>query len=88
MKIQEVKSSQQSKYQEIIEYLKQDNGYWLENDKWDLTKEFFIGKKIYNSRYINYSYICNKSLQNEMKFFILYSIKNKLLKKETILDYS
>ena len=40
MKIQEIKSNQQSKYEEIIEYLKQDDGYWLENDKWDLTEEF------------------------------------------------
>ena len=54
-KLQQIKSNQQSKYGEIIEYLKQDNGYWLENDKWDLTKEFFNGKKVYSTRYFGFS---------------------------------
>lgn len=30
VKIQDIKSNQQSKYEEIIEYLNQDDGYWLE----------------------------------------------------------
>ncbi|HBH1637974.1 TPA: hypothetical protein KRM34_003611, partial [Clostridioides difficile] len=38
--LQEIKINQ-SKYDEIIEYLKQDNGYWLENDKWDTSKDIF-----------------------------------------------
>ncbi|URZ05034.1 hypothetical protein CLROS_003580 [Clostridium felsineum] len=79
MKIQEIKSNQQSKYNEIIEYLKQDNGYWLVNDKWDLTEEFFIGKKIYNSRYIDFSYFKNEYIKNEVKYFFLYKFKEKLL---------
>ncbi|MDZ7548568.1 hypothetical protein GNF67_17885, partial [Clostridium perfringens] len=49
--------NQQSKYDEIIEYLKQDNGYWLKNDKWDITKEFFIGGKVRSQRYIDFSNI-------------------------------
>nr|WP_318038327.1 hypothetical protein [Clostridium estertheticum] len=40
-----IKSNQKSKYDEIIEYLKQNNEYWLENDKWDLTEEFLLKKK-------------------------------------------
>nr|WP_077852046.1 tyrosine-type recombinase/integrase [Clostridium felsineum] len=79
VKIQEIKSNQQSKYNEIIEYLKQDNGYWLVNDKWDLTEEFFIGKKIYNSRYIDFSYFKNEYIKNEVKYFFLYKFKEKLL---------
>ena len=39
---------------EIIEYLKQDNGYWLENEKWDLTEEFFIGKKGKGMKYLDF----------------------------------
>ena len=86
--LQDIKSNKQSENGEIIEYLSQDNGYWLENDKWDFTKEFFIGKKIYSSRYIDFSYIKNELLRVELKYFILYSIKNRFLKKETILNYS
>ena len=41
MKIQEIKNNQKSKYDEIIEYLKQDDGYWLENDKWNVEDKVF-----------------------------------------------
>jgi integrase len=84
MKIQEIKNKQ-SKYEEIIEYLKQDDGYWLENDKWDLTEGFFIGKKYsYNFRYLDFSNFNYEQLKNEVKFYIIYNFKNKYIKKSTI----
>ena len=76
--------NQQSKYDEIIEYLKQDNGYWLENDKWDLTEEFFIGKRIYTSRYIDFSSFNDECIKNELKYYIVYSFKENLLKNTYI----
>ena len=76
--LQEIKSNKQSKYDKIIEYLKQDNGYWLENDKWDLTKDFFCKKKICNRRFINFETINNEYLKNEIKYFFVYSFKNRL----------
>lgn len=82
--LQELKSNQQSKYDEIIEYLKQDNGYWLENDKWDLTEEFFIGKKIYDSRYIDFSSLRNNYIKNEIKYYILFNFKEKYLTDKVI----
>lgn len=82
--LQELKSNQQSKYDEIIEYLKQDNGYWLENDKWDLTEEFFIGKKIYDSRYIDFSSLRNNYIKNEIKYYILFNFKEKYLTNKVI----
>ncbi|URZ05521.1 tyrosine-type recombinase/integrase [Clostridium felsineum] len=88
MKIQEIKSNQQSKYEEIIEYLKQDNGYWLENDKWDLTQEVFIGEKIYNSRYIDFSCFKNKYIKNEVKYYVLFNFKEKYLTNVSILEMS
>ncbi|MRY42698.1 tyrosine-type recombinase/integrase [Clostridium beijerinckii] len=85
MKIQEIKSNQQSKYEEIIEYLKQDNGYWLKNDKWDFTKDFFIGKVIKGYKYMNFSNIKSNHLKNEIKFFFVYKFKEKLLTNKGIL---
>lgn len=82
--LQLIKSNQQSKYEEIIEYLNQDNGYWLENDIWDLTKEIFIGKITRNIRNIKFSNISNEFLKNELKFYIVYSFKEKLLKHSYI----
>ncbi len=84
MKIQDIKSNQQSKYEEIIEYLSQDNGYWLKNDKWDLTKDFFVGKVIRSYKNINFSNINNEALKNELKFYIIYSFKENLLKNSYI----
>lgn len=78
--LQEIKSNKQSKYDEIIEYLSQDNGYWLKNDKWDLTEIFFIGKKQNFYRYLDFSNFKNVYIKNEVKFFVIYSYKNKLLK--------
>lgn len=77
--LQEIKSNQQSKYDEIIEYLSQDNGYWLKNDKWDLEKQFFVGKKSYGVKYIDFSSIKSKILMNEVKYYIIYSFKNKYI---------
>lgn len=88
VKIQEIKNNQQSKYEEIIEYLKQDNEYWLENDIWDLTEEFFIGKKIYNSRYIDFSYFKNEYIKNEIKYYILFYFKEQYIKKSHLLNIS
>lgn len=82
--LQLIKSNQQSKYDEIIKYLKQDNGYWLENDKWDLTEEFFTGKKQKNYRYLDFSTFKNVYTKNEVKYFVLYSHKNNFLKESYI----
>jgi hypothetical protein len=69
VKIQDIKSNQQSKYEEIIEYLNQDDGYWLENDKWDMTESLFMGHKPRNKeRFIDFSRISNNKLKNEVKY--------------------
>ncbi|KFX54459.1 tyrosine-type recombinase/integrase [Clostridium botulinum] len=86
--LQKINRIQQSKYDEIIEYLKQDNGYWLENDKWDLTEEFFIGAKIYNSRYIDFSSFKNEYIKNEVKYFVLFYVKENYIKKSHLLNLS
>lgn len=76
--------NQQSKYDEIIEYLNQDNEYWLENDKWDLTKDFFMDKVVYSYRNIDFSLFENQYLKNELKYYIIYSFKENLLKDKYI----
>nr|WP_207794483.1 tyrosine-type recombinase/integrase [Clostridium botulinum] len=83
-----IKNSQQSKYDEIIEYLKQDDGYWLENDKWDFTELFFIGKKIYSSKYIDFSSFKNDYIKNEVKYYVLFYVKEQYIKKSHLLNVS
>lgn len=81
MKIQEIKSNQQSKYEEIIEYLKQDGGYWLENDKWDMYNNFTYNlDKAIGKKYLDFSLFNNKNIMLEVKYYYLYSLKECLLK--------
>ena len=86
--LQKINSIQQSKYDEIIEYLKQDNGYWLENDKWDLTKSFFVNGRVKRFRFLDFSTITNDILKNEIKYYIIYSYKNKFITKTNLGTYS
>lgn len=86
MKIQELKN-QQSKYEEIIEYLKKDDGYWLENDIWNINDKVF-GKVEYkvNVQNIKLDYIKNEPIKMEVKFYLVYSFKNKYLTLSKILN--
>ncbi|MCB2291309.1 tyrosine-type recombinase/integrase [Clostridium sp. CS001] len=84
LKVHQPQSNHQSKYDEIIEYLKQDNGYWLENDRWDLTEEFFIGKVVRGRRNVDFSNINNEFLKNELKFYFVYSFKEGIFKNSYI----
>lgn len=71
--------NQQSKYDKVIKYLSQDNRYWLENDKWDLTKYLFKQKNKTKHDYADFSNINNGIIKNELKCYFLYSYKNKFL---------
>lgn len=68
--------NQQSKCDEIIEYLSQDKGYWLKNDKWDTAEKIFLSRVV-DQRYINFIDLYN--LKNEVKFYVLFNFKNKFL---------
>ncbi|AQS10543.1 tyrosine recombinase XerC [Clostridium saccharobutylicum] len=77
--LQKIRKGQLNRYEEIIKYLKQDNGYWLNNDKWDLIKNFFVGEKVHDIRYIDFSNFKNTLLKNEFKYYIIFNFKeNKL----------
>ena len=71
---------QLSKEEQIQEYLKQDNAYWLNNDKWDFTKDIFYGKRIRSQRYYDFSNFKSNRYKNEVKFYFLYHFKEQLLK--------
>jgi integrase len=78
MKIQEIKSNQQSKYEEIVEYLKQDDGYWLENDKWNFYNNFKYSLGLARGKkYLDFSVIRNENIMLELKYGLLYGLKNK-----------
>lgn len=80
-KLQQIKSNQQTKYDEIIEYLKQNNGYWLENDKWDICNNFsYELNKARGKKFLDFSMFNNKNIKLEVKYYYLYFLKEGLLK--------
>lgn len=85
--VQEIKSNKQIKYGEIIEYLSQDNGYWLENDIWNIEDKVFqeIEYKV-DGRKIKLDFIKNEVIKNEIKYYLVYSLKNKYIKVSKILN--
>lgn len=85
--LQKIKSNKQSMYDEIIEYLSQDNGYWLENDIWNIEDGVFqeIEYKV-NVKNIKLDFIKNTILKNEIKYYLVYSFKNKYISLSAILN--
>lgn len=86
-KIQEIKSNQKSKYDEIIEYLSQDDGYWLDNDIWNVDNNIF-SKEEYKTGVssIKFDFIKNEHIKNEIKYYFLYYFKNKYMSLSAILN--
>ena len=77
----------QSKYDEIIEYLKQDNGYWLENDVWDIYNNFeYDLEYARGKKYLDFSMINNTNVILEIKYYYLYSLKEKLILPITVIS--
>lgn len=85
--LQQIKHNEQSKYDEIIEYLKQDDGYWLENDIWNIEDEVFgeVEYKV-NVKNIYLNFIKSERLKIEVKYYLVYSYKNKYLTLSKILN--
>ncbi|MEJ6949865.1 tyrosine-type recombinase/integrase [Natronospora cellulosivora (SeqCode)] len=75
---------QLSKEDQINEYLKQDNAYWLNNDKWDSIEDIFFGKILRNKRYYDFSNLKSNRYKNEVKFYFLYHFKEELLKYNSL----
>lgn len=84
--LQKIRNGQLNKYEEIIKYLKQDNDYWINNDRWDLTESFFVGELVRRSRYIDFSSFKNTLLKNELKYYIVFNFKEKKLSNRYIVD--
>lgn len=86
--LQKISNGQLNKYEEIIKYLKQDDGYWLNNDKWDLTNNCFVGELVHNRRNIDFSMFKNVLLKNELKYYILFNFKEQKLSEKYIVSLS
>lgn len=72
------------KYGQMLLFLEEDDGYWLENDTWDVRDSVFatygltIGNR-HATKQIHFSTFKNERLKNEAKFYLVYSLKSRLL---------
>lgn len=85
--LQLINSNHQSKYNEIVEYLKQDNGYWLNNDKWDIYSNFSYDlNRARGKKYLDFNVFNNENIRLEVKYYYLYSLKGNLIKTSTVIE--
>lgn len=72
-------------YQDICEYLSTEMGFWNKNDIWKGSDAAFkeagidINKRVGNWTIADFSYFENGRLKNEMKYFILWRLKEDSL---------
>ena len=70
------------KHEMMIEYLSAENGYWLENDVWMADSSAYVSAGLRTVRFpecsiVDFKSYTNEALKTEMKYFILYGLKNK-----------
>lgn len=72
------------KYHEMTEYLSSEGGYWLREDKWMIESEAFEKANLKAGKYqkgllADFSTYTRERMKIEMKYYLLYSMKNKIL---------
>lgn len=80
-----------NKYGQMLLFLEEDAGYWLENDTWDVRDSVFTtyGLTISNrhaTKQIHFSTFKEEQLKNEVKFYLVYSMKNRLLSSISVFN--
>ncbi|MCD8395878.1 MAG: tyrosine-type recombinase/integrase [Lachnospiraceae bacterium] len=81
-----------NKYNQMVEYLEADGRYWIDNDQWSLEAEAFrqaginTGKET-EGNLVDFSTFPERNLKTEMKYFLLYSMRNKLLTAGNVLRH-
>ncbi|OSA86488.1 UNVERIFIED_ORG: integrase [Clostridium botulinum] len=75
------------KYNQMIEYLNNhDNGYWLENNIWDMYNKLDCNlETAHSTRYIDFTVIRNDYIVIELKYAIIYGLKNHYFNTQYII---
>lgn len=76
-----------NKYEQLLEYVKQDNGYWFDNDIWEVESLPLNDNNKLKSKLkknIDMSYITNFNLKLEVKYYFLFNIKNSHISLRSI----
>ena len=76
-----LKAEQDPKRAEMLSYLSEENGYWLLNDIWRADSKEYVSSGIkppkrQSTVIVDFSSFQNADLKLEMKYFLLYELKN------------
>lgn len=79
------------KYRQMLLFLGEDEGYWLDNDTWDVRDSVFATygltiNKRHSAKQIHFSTFKEERLKNEAKFYLAYSLKNRLLSPDYVFN--
>ena len=79
------------RYGEILSYLSEDDGYWIENDVWDAQNKAFTDHSLIphlrtTKTTIDFSHYEQETIRNEAKYYLLSSLKNGNLKLSNVLN--
>ena len=77
------------KYSRMMEYLSSEGRYWIDKDQWYLEADSFRQagintEKRKSGKLADFSGYQSEQLKNEMKYFLLYSMKNGLMSVSNI----
>ena len=77
-----LKAEQDPKRAMMLSYLSEDDGYWLLNDAWRADAKAYVSSGIgpvrkLDNAVVDFSGFQNTELKLEMKYFLLYELKNK-----------
>lgn len=86
-----LKESSINRYHMLTEYLMEDDRYWLDNDVWDITNTVFEKNGLMPEYHvgverIGFDFIDNPVIKNEVKYYVLYSVKNKHITLSFVLN--
>lgn len=67
--------------EEMSKFLNNDDKYWLKNNIWDMKKMFSLDtQKVARKRYLNFECITSSKIRLEIKYSVVYGLKNKYFK--------
>ena len=77
------------KYNQMMEYLSAEGGYWKDNDKWYMDADSFMkaGIVVPNPRHwllADFGSYAKVRLKEEMKYFLLHSMKDKIIEAVSV----
>src|SRR6056297_433434 len=86
-----LKEKDTGRYGQILSYLSEDGGYWIENDVWEAQNKAFKKNGMFpylrkTATKIDFSSYVDETIRNEVKYYLLSSLKKGDMKLGSVLN--